>query len=313
LFIFCNIGSNQGVVTDFRHFVIARLGMTAAVQPFPARSLLQSAAFVKRKNCPVVVSWGSGTGVPPVNGHGQDGRATAKDTPTWCPCRGIRAFFPALRGWRRLPPFGVCDLAKRLSLRPCRVASILCCTRPLYHRVYTPGQVQFLTARTYRRAPLFRSERFCRAFVRRLEEVRQEWHFRLAGWVLMPDHFHLLMRPQPAATVPLLITGLKEETAKRLLKTLRQNLHHPCCRKMLGRRRLPSTVHDESRDRLWQRRFYPFNIFTEKKFQEKLDYMHNNPVTRGRVSSPGEWPWSSSRFYYLEDASIMRMDRLDQP
>ena len=36
-----------------------------------------------------------------------------------------------------------------------------------------------------------------------------------------------------------------------------------------------------------------------------LDYMHNNPVTRGLVSSPGDWPWSSWRFYYWEDASIL--------
>ena len=181
---------------------------------------------------------------------------------------------------------------------------------PLYHRIYTPGQVQFITTSTYRRAPLFFSERFCRAFVQRLEEVRQEWHFRLAGWALMPDHFHLLIRPEPAETVPLMIKGLKEETAKRILKTLRQNLHHPWCRKMLGRLQLPPTVHDESHYRLWQRRFYPFNIFTEKKFQEKFDYVHNNPVTRGLVISPDQWPWSSWRFYCLEDASVLRMDRL---
>ncbi len=60
----------------------------------------------------------------------------------------------------------------------------------------------------------------------------------------------------------------------------------------------------------WQRRFYPFNVFSEKKRQEKLNYMHNNPVKRGLVSAPGDWPWSSWRFYFLQDASILRMDRL---
>ena len=44
--------------------------------------------------------------------------------------------------------------------------------------------------------------------------------------------------------------------------------------------------------------------------QEKLDYMHNNPVERRLVSSSSEWPWSSWRFCYCEDASILRMDRL---
>ena len=39
--------------------------------------------------------------------------------------------------------------------------------------------------------------------------------------------------------------------------------------------------------------------------REKLDYMHANPVKRGLVSSPEEWPWSSFRFYYLNDASVL--------
>ncbi|HEV2245619.1 MAG TPA: hypothetical protein VGW37_03120 [Terriglobia bacterium] len=52
------------------------------------------------------------------------------------------------------------------------------------------------------------------------------------------------------------------------------------------------------------------NIWTEKKQLEKLDYMHNNPVTRRLVGSPRDWPWSSWRYYFLEDESIMAMDRL---
>ena len=39
--------------------------------------------------------------------------------------------------------------------------------------------------------------------------------------------------------------------------------------------------------------------------------MHNNPVRRGLVSSPGVWPWSSWRYYYLNDVSVLRLDRLD--
>jgi len=180
---------------------------------------------------------------------------------------------------------------------------------PFYKRIYSPGQLQFITTSTYRRTPLFLSDRFRGCFVQRLEEVRQEWHFLLIGWVLMPEHFHLLIKPEPADTTPLILKGLKEESAKRIIRTLRPNLQHPWCRNMLTRLRLPSTVHDQSRYRLWQRRYYPFNVFSEAKIQEKLTYRHNNPVKRGLVSSPADWPWSSWRFYFLPDASILSMDR----
>lgn len=39
--------------------------------------------------------------------------------------------------------------------------------------------------------------------------------------------------------------------------------------------------------------------------------MHDNPVKRGLVTSAGDWPWSSRRFYYLGDRSVLEMDRTE--
>ena len=82
-----------------------------------------------------------------------------------------------------------------------------------YHRVYSPGELQFITTSIYRRTPLFLSDRF--RLVQRLDEARQE-----------------------------------------------------------------------------------------------VDSMHNNPVRRTRVSSLGDGPWSSWRFHYWQDTSVLRMDRM---
>jgi hypothetical protein len=41
---------------------------------------------------------------------------------------------------------------------------------------------------------------------------------------------------------------------------------------------------------------------------EKLNYVHNNLGQRGLVAQPGEWAWSSWRFYFLNDASLLTMD-----
>jgi len=68
---------------------------------------------------------------------------------------------------------------------------------------------------------------------------------------------------------------------------------------------------DDRHERLlWNRRFHPFKVYTGKKRREKLNC--NNPVRRGLVSSPGDWPWSSWRYYSLNDLSLLRMDRLDR-
>lgn len=47
----------------------------------------------------------------------------------------------------------------------------------------------------------------------------------------------------------------------------------------------------------WQARYYDFNVHSELKRTEKLRYMHRNPVKRGLVEQPAQWPWSSFRHY----------------
>ena len=60
----------------------------------------------------------------------------------------------------------------------------------------------------------------------------------------------------------------------------------------------------ESDGHIWQRRFYDFNVWTYKKKNEKLNYMHFNPVKRGLVKTPMEWPWSSALFYWKGEQGL---------
>jgi putative transposase len=50
-------------------------------------------------------------------------------------------------------------------------------------------------------------------------------------------------------------------------------------------------------DPIWQPRHYDFNLFSEDKIEEKLTYMHQNPVRAGLVQGPCDWPWCSARYY----------------
>jgi putative transposase len=151
----------------------------------------------------------------------------------------------------------------------------------LYPRYFEPGQPQFLTTSTYRRNPLFACDRFRWYFVEVLRELRPEPGFLLIGWVLMPERFHLLFRPGPAEQTSAFMQALKKRTAQRIIASLSGQSAHPGCRRVLAGLRLPPTVHRDSRYRVWQRRFFPFNVYAEKKRLQKLDYMHQNPVRQG--------------------------------
>jgi putative transposase len=178
------------------------------------------------------------------------------------------------------------------------------------HHYYGLNHLHFLTASTYRRARLYDSDRFRLHFVSTLQELRGRLKFRILGYVLMPEHSHLLVWPSDQANPSKIVQSLKERTAIFILNTLRQNRQFPWCHRMLERLSLPPTVHHHSSHRVWQRRFYDLNVWSERKRLEKLDYMDANPVKRGLVASPDQWPWSSFRFYYLDDSSLFAIDRL---
>ena len=60
--------------------------------------------------------------------------------------------------------------------------------------------------------------------------------------------------------------------------------------------------------RFWQRRFFDFNVWSLKKRVEKLEYMHMNPVKRGLLTHPKDWPWSSFSFYSKMKLGLIRID-----
>src|SRR6185312_14462143 len=64
---------------------------------------------------------------------------------------------------------------------------------------------------------------------------------------------------------------------------------------------------------VWQKRFYDFNVWSERKRVEKLRYMHCNPVKRGLVAKPDQWKWSSFRSYMYGERGLVRVNFQEWP
>ena len=86
---------------------------------------------------------------------------------------------------------------------------------PIYGRHFESGQLQFITTSTYRRSRLLTCQRFCWTFVE--TQLRQETKFLLIDWVLMPEHFNLLITPQPTEQIVRFMKELKKHRLSPLL------------------------------------------------------------------------------------------------
>ena len=166
------------------------------------------------------------------------------------------------------------------------------------HRTYGAHHLHFITWSCYRRLPFLNSAATRDRFLSILEQVRARYRFVVVGYVVMPEHVHLLVTEPEIGTPSKLMQVLKQRTARALLpKRKRRN---PRQRNLFG---------DEPQPRpFWQARFYDFNVWSTKKRVEKLRYMHRNPVKRGLVESPEQWGWSSYRFYLLEEVGPVQVN-----
>ena len=155
---------------------------------------------------------------------------------------------------------------------------------------YGKGHLHFITFSCYRRLPLLKTARARDIFVKELGKVRDEVEFRLLGYVVMPEHVHLLMSEPSRGTPSTVLHKLKLRVARKLRKR-----QLPGC---AGQMHLPFAETLEPLRAFWQARSYDFNVYSQGKKKEKLNYMHANPVIRGLVKHPKDWRWSSRGFYY---------------
>jgi putative transposase len=135
-------------------------------------------------------------------------------------------------------------------------------------RYQQTGEFHFLTFSCYRRLPYLSTIAAMKLFEDALERVRRRYLFVIAGYVVMPEHVHLLVNEPKRALLSKAIQALKLSVTMR-------------------RRERP----------FWQAHYYDFNVSSHARFVEKLRYIHRNPVKRGLVARPKDWRWSSYCHY----------------
>ena len=187
----------------------------------------------------------------------------------------------------------------RFGQRVRRVSLIV--PRNKLERRYGQRQLHFITCSCYRRRPFLTKARKRDVVLKILNDVRERYEFSLVGYVVMPEHMHLLITEPRIGTPGTVMQVFKQRVARALRRKRRAGNK--------SQLRLWQSSSDEAAKHFWQRRFYDFNVWTAKKRIEKLNYMHRNPVKRGLVSDPKLWMWSSYRFYQYGEQNICTPDR----
>ncbi len=146
-------------------------------------------------------------------------------------------------------------------------------------RYQKTGDLHFVTFSCYRRRPYLCHAHTRDLFERSLDAMRIRYDFSIRGYVVMPEHVHLLVTEPKKCPLSKAVQALKISVA----------------------------VQRDERP-FWLARYYDFNVFTTPKHIEKLKYIHRNPVTRGLVEKPEDWAWSSFRHYSTGEIGAVEIE-----
>jgi putative transposase len=149
-------------------------------------------------------------------------------------------------------------------------------------RFHQSRQLHFVTFSCYRRQPKFVDATVYDLFSLCLEDMRHRFAMRAYGYVVMPEHVHLLLSEPEQGTLAEAMRYLKLSFAKRV-RSLR-------LAQVSVLKRDANLGHQSSS--FWQKRYYDRNVRDMREFTVKLRYLHRNPVKPGLVKEEGDWKWS---------------------
>ena len=154
-------------------------------------------------------------------------------------------------------------------------------------RIHGAGTyVHYVTFSCYKRRKLLSPDVCKRIVIGTLGSQLARQNGICLGFVVMLDHIHAMLWFPEEHQISLCMNKWKDLTSKQISAIYVKD-YSAYWEKL------------EDRDAVWQARYYDFNVYSEQKMHEKLEYMHNNPVRAGLVKEICEWQWSSARWWHL--------------
>ena len=206
-------------------------------------------------------------------------------------------------------------------------------------RIYLPGEIYFITTNAYNRCQIFKEGWVCRLFINVLIECRKRYKFKLYGYVIIPDHVHLLIMPNDKMNISDVMHRIKGNFAYQYIMVRKKESRNRG-RNHKRNHKGSATRWDETRDKtrwdeninlnrtrvtdplgvggdrirfnpIWQKSFYDHIIRNDLDFDEKLDYIHKNPINHNLTDNLDNYLWSSYQNYYLNNNSLIEIDHIE--
>jgi putative transposase len=153
--------------------------------------------------------------------------------------------------------------------------------------------------------PVFQREPYFQIIINSLQYCQLNKGLFLLGYVIMPTHLHLITSNESDTTLSDIMRDFRTYTSRKIREQLESD----------GRINTIKIFKNSAKNlqkqdyRVWHEDYHPVGLKSEKWFNQKMRYMHHNPVRMGFVELPEHWKYSSARNWLLNDDSIIKIDK----
>ena len=156
---------------------------------------------------------------------------------------------------------------------------------------------------------VFSREQYKELFVESLKYCQENKGLVLHAWVVMTNHAHLIISSN-TNKIEDIVRDLKKYTSKKITAAIQDNPTESRKEWMLNIFSFAGKSNSNNKDfQFWKQDYHPIELNTPKKFKQRLDYLHENPVRSGLVWEPWHYKYSSAIDYYTNEHGLLKLSR----
>ncbi len=177
------------------------------------------------------------------------------------------------------------------------------------YKFQNPQGVYFISFATVYWIDVFVRESYFQAFVESLEYCRKNKGMELFAYCILPSHVHMVFRDKNNDPGKL-VGELKTHTSKKIQALIVDSEQESRKEWMLWMMERAGSINSNVKKRqFWQQHNQPIELWSNEVIDQKIDYIHNNPIECGFVSEPVCWKYSSAK-NYAGEIGIIEIDSI---
>ena len=170
------------------------------------------------------------------------------------------------------------------------------------YKILNPEGIYFVTSTIVDWIPIFTTPEYYLIIIDNLKFYQKNNNTKVFAYVILKNHFHLIVSDKNLSKT---MQSFKKYTAKQIIQNLVNDGNFELLKNFEHAKKDYKIT---SKYQIWQEGFFPKEILTQEELNQKLEYIHMNPVKKGYVELPEEWIYSSACDYLLGQKGLIEIE-----